>query len=99
MAGTLVDMVESTFVSAVANQYIRRFSGEYPLLLSLSLSLSPFRSELGTWYTCGYTSRYCGECASKYGGECTVLCSCKCVSGALGSGVGSEYDWRCSSMK
>jgi hypothetical protein len=91
MAGTLVDMVESTFVSAVASQYIRRFGGEYALLFSLSLSLSPIRSELGTWYTCGYTSRYCGEFA--------LICSSKCVSGALGSGVGSEFAWRCSSMK
>jgi hypothetical protein len=87
MAGTLVGMVESTFVSAVASQYIHRFGGEYALLFSLSLSHSPFRSELGTRYACGYTSRYCGECASKYGGEYTWMCSCKCVSGALGSGV------------
>jgi len=52
MAGSLVDMVESTFMSAVASRYLGRFGSEYALLISLSHSLPPFRSELGTRYTC-----------------------------------------------
>jgi len=60
---------------------ICRFGGDYALVFSLSVSLSPFRSGLGTPYTCRYTSRYCGECSSMHGGEYMWMCSSKCVSG------------------
>jgi hypothetical protein len=86
MVGRLVAVLYAVAVDSLM-LLICRFGGEYALLISLPVSLSPFRSGLGTRYTCRYTSRYCGECASMYSGECTWMWSSKCVSGVLGSGV------------
>ena len=80
MVGRLVAVLYAVAVDSLM-LLICRFDGEYALLFSLSVSLSPIRSGLGTRYTCRYTSRYCGECASMYGGEYMWMCSSKCVSG------------------
>jgi len=73
MVGRLVAVLYAVAVDSLM-LLICRFDGEYAHLFSLSVSLAPFQSGLGTRYTCRYTSRYCGECASMYCGDDTRGC-------------------------
>ena len=54
MVGRLVAVLYAVAVDSLM-LLICRFGGEYALMFSLSVSLSPFRSGLGTRYTCRYT--------------------------------------------